>query len=201
MRDLLVIDLEATCWKLNDPEAPREDESVPGSGVINEIIEIGAVLLDGESLQVKNSFQSFIRPRYFPILSDFCKELTSITEQDISGAPDLFSTLMVFTDAFGLNGNETDPIFCSWGMYDKKQLQRDCSRCNVPYPFAEDNHVNLKQVISKALNKKHLGMAKALNVLGLDLKGTHHRGIYDAYNICRIVQVVNRRHGLNINTN
>jgi inhibitor of KinA sporulation pathway (predicted exonuclease) len=200
MRDLLIVDFEATCWKLDDPSAPREDEMTPGSGVVNEIIEIGAVLLDGETLNQKNSFQSFVHPRYYPILSDFCKGLTNITQKQVDDAPGLFSTLMVFVDTFDLERG-IQPIFCSWGMYDKKQLQRDCSRCNVPYPFEEDNHVNLKQVVSKSLNKRHLGMSKALNHLNLELEGTHHRGLDDALNIAKIVRVMRERHGLNISIN
>jgi inhibitor of KinA sporulation pathway (predicted exonuclease) len=35
--------------------------------------------------------------------------------------------------------------------------------------------------------RKKLGMAKALRHVGLELQGTHHRGIDDARNIARLL--------------
>lgn len=52
-----------------------------------EIIEIGAVLVERDQLQIIDEFQTFIKPTKNPILTDFCKELTSITQKDIDSAP------------------------------------------------------------------------------------------------------------------
>lgn len=69
----IIFDLEATCWE-ND----RTKQ--------NEIIEIGAVKLD-ENLAVIGEFQTFIKPKLNPILSDFCKKLTSISQEEVDQAP------------------------------------------------------------------------------------------------------------------
>lgn len=60
----IIFDLEATCWAQKGP--------------ISEIIEIGAVKI-GPDLNTISEFSSFVKPMRNPILSDFCKELTSIT--------------------------------------------------------------------------------------------------------------------------
>jgi 3'-5' exoribonuclease 1 len=74
--NLVVVDLEATCWPPADPRG-REDM---------EIIEIGALLVETPSLEPVDEFDSFVRPLRHPTLSDFCKELTSIDQEDIDQA-------------------------------------------------------------------------------------------------------------------
>jgi 3'-5' exoribonuclease 1 len=57
----------------------------------------------------------------------------------------------------------------------------------VPYPMP-GRHVNLKALFSSTRGiRKKLGMAQALQHVGLPLDGTHHRGIDDARNIARLV--------------
>src|SRR5690349_16506863 len=75
-RRIVAIDVEATCWK---------------KGIFSkkkETIEIGAVLmsLDRDESQWPE-FQTFVRPKSFPRLSTFCRELTGITQADVDAAP------------------------------------------------------------------------------------------------------------------
>ena len=73
---LLVIDLEATCSK--SKEITRREM---------EIIEIGAVMVEAKSLEIVSEFQTFIKPVKNSLLTDFCKELTSITQKQVDDAP------------------------------------------------------------------------------------------------------------------
>ena len=77
-------------------------------------------------------------------------------------------------------------LFCSWGRYDRIQLERDCALHGIPNNMPE--HFNLKTAFTEkqGLNKK-LGMAQALKLCGLPLEGAHHRGIDDARNIARML--------------
>jgi inhibitor of KinA sporulation pathway (predicted exonuclease) len=85
-------------------------------------------------------------------------------------------------------------VFCSWGDYDRRQLEADCLRHRLPYPMP-GRHVNLEALFSATLGlRKKLGMAEALRQVGLDLHGTHHRGIDDARNIARLVPYAAGRH-------
>ena len=70
----LVVDLEATCCNRNS--FPRTEM---------EIIEIGAVMTDSQ-FEVIDEFQSFIKPVRHPELTDFCKELTTISQQEVDSA-------------------------------------------------------------------------------------------------------------------
>ncbi|MEM8890039.1 MAG: 3'-5' exonuclease, partial [Bacteroidota bacterium] len=79
----IIVDLEATCWKKRE------------KGQINEIIEIGAVAID-EAGNELGEFAEFIKPKLNPILSDFCKELTSISQSEIDAAQSFPEVLKAF---------------------------------------------------------------------------------------------------------
>lgn len=175
----LIIDLEATC---------ADDKSISSREM--EIIEIGAVLLNSQTLNVESEYQTFIKPILHPSLTEFCRSLTSISQENVDSAP-------LFPDALKQFQSWLYPfssyLFCSWGNYDRNQIQQDCKLYNLGYPFP-GGHMNLKQEFSTVMGlKKKQGMAGALYHLGLELEGTHHRGIDDARNIARIVQAVMAR--------
>jgi inhibitor of KinA sporulation pathway (predicted exonuclease) len=167
----LVVDLEATC---------DENHRIPHHEM--ETIEVGAVLVDGESLEPVAEFQSFVRPRRHPILRPFCTRLTSITQPQVASAP-LFPEVMEQLRSF-LDGYPA--LFCSWGDYDRKQLLQDASFHRARLPF-DGRHFNVKQAFAERLNQRPSGMAQALRTVGLRIQGTHHRGIDDARNIARLL--------------
>jgi len=172
----LIIDLEATCSDVG--EVPRQEM---------EIIEIGAVMLDARLFQIEAEFQTFIKPVRHPLLTDFCKELTHINQEDVNGAPvyaDAIEELKKWMYEFD------DALFCSWGDYDRKQFEQDCAYHGVAYPF-RSGHLNLKAAMAQHLVlPKKLGIGDAIRRVGLRFEGTAHRGIDDARNIARIVQQV-----------
>ena len=172
----LIIDLEATCDRGGG--VPRDEM---------EIIEIGALMQDSQTWEVVSEFQTFVRPVRNPVLTEFCTELTTITQSQVDTAPPLpeaMDSLSAWMQQF------EDAVFCSWGKYDRRQFERDCRYHGVDYPFPPE-HVNLKEEFSRALNTgRRFGVDGALKRLGLKFVGTHHRGIDDVRNIARIVRHV-----------
>ena len=128
MNSLIIVDFEATCCDKN--EFPRQQM---------EIIEIGACSLD-ENFKILDEFQSFIHPMRNPKLTKFCTTLTTITQSMIDeaeGFPDILKKFKKWIWSF------ENPIFCSWGGYDKNQLLQDCEYHSLPFPFSGE-HRNLK---------------------------------------------------------
>ena len=171
----LVVDLEATC---------ASDRSIPRAEM--EIIEIGAVMVQRDTLAPIGEFQSFVRPVRHRILSDFCQELTSISQEQVETAPPFAEVTRRLVDWMG---TFADPVFCSWGDYDRGQFQQDCQFHGVEYPFGE-LHINLKAVFARVRCCRKMGMAGALKSVGLPLAGTHHRGIDDARNISLLLPFI-----------
>lgn len=164
----IVFDLEATCW---DNDRTKQ----------NEIIEIGAVKIN-ENLEIIDKFQSFIKPKLNPVLSDFCKNLTTITQEDVNKAKPFYQILYQFQQWIG-----KDYWLCSWGFYDKSQFKKDCDLHKLDTKWL-NNHISLKHQFMKnhKLKNREAGMNNVLKILDLNLDGTHHRGIDDALNISKI---------------
>lgn len=171
-KPLLIIDLEATCWKERNPDLK------------NEIIEIGCAIVSGKEIIFNQSW--FVKPILNPILSDFCKELTSITQDQIDTAQSFPEVMQIATNEIEKTTNckISDLLFISWGNYDKNQFLFDCALHNIPYPFGE--HFNLKEYFRTKYKTKNAGVKNGLHTLKLQFQGTHHRGKDDALNIARI---------------
>jgi inhibitor of KinA sporulation pathway (predicted exonuclease) len=137
-----VVDLEATCDRGNFPR----DQT--------EIIEIGGVLCDADSLEPFDEFQTFVQPIAHPQLTPFCIELTSITQDLVDTAPKFPEAIQRLAD--WLPG----PVrFCSWGEYDRNQLSRDRHRHKITLPLGE-GHTNLKRLFAERAGTRPMGMAE-----------------------------------------
>lgn len=148
-----------------------------------EIIEIGAVALHGNGPHVSDEFQSFVRPVRHTQLTPFCRRLTGITQNKVDAAETLPAVMRRFAawiDTFD------EPVFCSWGDYDKHQLRQDCAWHQMPFPFGAE-HLNIKKRFAESLNiRKPCGLGDALRRVGLQFEGSPHRGIDDARNMARL---------------
>jgi inhibitor of KinA sporulation pathway (predicted exonuclease) len=165
----IVVDLEATCW---------EDRSKSP----NEIIEIGAVMVNEYKEQI-SEFDTFVKPIIHTQLSDFCTQLTSITQTLVDSAPLFPQAIAGFQN--WITSHSDEYVLCSWGFYDKKQFENDCLLHNLPADWIKA-HWSIKHQYSKIKNMKPMGMEQALAKELLTLEGTHHRGIDDAKNIAKI---------------
>lgn len=168
----IVMDLEATCDENRD------------SGLVKEIIEIGAVKVD-EKGNILDSYDSFVRPSFSTTLTPFCTQLTSITQEQVDSARYLPDVVDEFKAWAGIDNN--DYVLCSWGDYDRKQLIRDLSMRGINYNWV-NRHFNIKAQYAAIHNMpRECGTVKALRKEGLSFDGTHHRGGDDAANIAKIL--------------
>ncbi len=170
-----IIDIECTCWDKGDPNKK-----------LHEIIEIGAVILD-ENYNYIKEFTQFVKPLDNPILTEYCTDLTSITQADVDIAPTLRE---VITQLKEWMGSAEDITFCSWGYFDKEQLSDECYLNSIDYPF-NDKHINVKVRFSTIMQrKKRTGLQKALRILDIQFEGTPHRAIFDAKMTAQVFKVI-----------
>lgn len=173
----LVIDVESTCW---DTHPPR--------GQISEIIEIGLCTVDLHTLERREKRCLMVKPMRSEI-SDFCTDLTSITPDMVDDAPPLVEAVKIL----GRDYDSRSRLFVSWGDYDRGQFQRNCTDYGLDYPFGP-THLNVKNLFAASLGlKRELGIDAAFEKLGLEMEGTHHRGVDDAWNIAHIFCLLLRR--------
>lgn len=172
---ILVVDLEATCWKGNPPE-----------GMHKEIIEFGIAVVDFQTKEILETDSLIVKPKFSEI-SKFCTELTTITQEFIDEHG------ISFEDACNILRTKYKSerrLWASWGKYDFNQINSDCSLRNVKFPMGRD-HYNLKPLFSfKHGLTGELGVGTALEHLGLKFEGVQHRGGDDAKNIARILKTM-----------
>ena len=171
---ILVIDLEATCWKGNPPEGMR-----------NEIIEIGIAVVDYMTRKVIETDSIIIKPK--SEISYFCTELTTLTPEFIEENGISFSEAC---EILKKKYKSESRLWSSWGKYDYNQIVKDCQLHQEKFPMGRD-HYNLKPLYSfKYGLKNELGVETALINSGLSFDGTPHRGVDDARNIARLIPFI-----------
>lgn len=169
----VVCDLELTCWGDDQPQLRDLQWDV------SEIIEIGAVKLD-DQYQVIDEFDTFVCPVRFPDLTDFCKQLTGISQYQVDQAPFFEEAI----DLFSQWADFDQSAFVSWGN-DAGAIRRLCEDFDCPYPIkifidaGEEFRVWAKGHPGKYSTRGY-GLAKACYDLDFEFEGRAHRGIDDA---------------------
>jgi len=181
---LLTVDLEATCWD------GRYTPDGTAQSIHNmEIIELGCALANrqGELLDT----QSFlVRPARNPVLSNFCTELTGITQSMVDAAPTLPEAIEVMNTWLGDLPDSF--IWCSWGNYDRLHLEVQSLLDGARPAILARPHLNLKRIWRRTTGqKKKNGLAHALAFHDLAFEGHHHRGVDDARNMARVLPYMN----------
>ncbi|TMP87545.1 addiction module antidote protein, HigA family [Pseudoalteromonas ruthenica] len=173
---MLVIDVEHTCDANN--VIPVDER---------ELIELGAVILCCKTLKVEAAFSSLIKPVEHPILTDFCVSLTGIQQEKVQQA-DIFP--VVFNRFLAWLRNYPRYLFCSWGAYDRVQLELDCKRHCIAELHCEQE-LNIKKAFAKIMKiKPRIGLKRAMEWLKLAYDGEHHRALSDAKNAAKILNLL-----------
>jgi inhibitor of KinA sporulation pathway (predicted exonuclease) len=162
-RRVVVIDLEATCWKKGMFSRKKET------------IEIGAVLMVPEGDPSKwPEFQTFVRPLRLPRLSTFCRELTGITQENVDGAPGFPEALQMFLE---WASPVERVVLATWSRYDLWQLNLDLEAHGLPrldLPFFDVKKLATSIVGGKSLEETARELAPQ------SLAEPRHRAIADA---------------------
>ena len=181
-RYLYCVDLEATCDEVDESESPRPLAVVPNQ---METIEIGLVVIDLETLEIVDEFQRFVRPQINPLLTDFCKELTSIQQAEV----DIAGTYVEVGQELGtFIARYPNAAWASWGDYDARQLERDAGLAACPPLLEGLTHFNAWKWHAGLYDNRPKSLKQTVESLDLAWLGTYHRGIDDAKNIAAIIK-------------
>lgn len=150
-------------------------------GFMNEIIEVGAVKLD-ENLRQVDTFSMFIKAQLGKKLHSRVKELTNITNDDISsGTP--FSQTMATFRKWCCDGGETTVL--TWGDTDIRVLIENFRYFNgiTFIPFL-DKYINLQKYAQAFMNiskADQIGLSAAAEKLGIPFEEySLHRALDDS---------------------
>lgn len=175
----VLYDLEATCWEKYSSQKM-------------ETIEIGAYLLDTRYFTVVDKFHSFVKPILNPVLSDYCKELTKITQENIDTAenfPTVYSKFVSWASQVGVRSEQPIALLASWGCYDYGQLIKDCMLHKIKFQFKHE-HINVKGMFSDFTGSGMVGLNEALALRQMNFEGQPHNAIDDVRNTYRILKEI-----------
>ncbi|QGQ45275.1 3'-5' exonuclease [Metabacillus sediminilitoris] len=150
-----------------------------------EAIRLGAVKYDLETESI-TYFDRYIRPENQEPLSDFCKALTGIDDQDLVGAND-FAT--VFEEFLAWVGGIKKSQYFSWSPSDLTRLKIDAEKHEIPLRTItkiEKRYIDFQAVFKKRVANNNVSVEDALALYGLEFSGEKHHPMYDAYNTLRI---------------
>ncbi len=149
-------------------------------GFINEIIEIGAVKMD-ENLNITDTFSMFIKAQLGKKLHSRVKELTNITNDDISNGTPFSQTMALFRKWSA----GSDNVILTWGDTDIRVLIENFRYFNgISFiPFLS-NYVNLQKYAQAFMNiskADQIGLSAAAEKLGIDVESySLHRALDDS---------------------
>ena len=150
----------------------------------DEVIEIGAVKLDGEFRQT-SEFQCYVKPEYGTIRKNITA-LTGITEDKVADKENFAACFQKFMDWVGAG----DTTIYSWSMSDPKQLKNECrvklKERDVSQFFSR--WVDLQKEFDDRLGLSNsLALKHALGAMNHNFEGTQHTALADAANTSAIL--------------
>lgn len=176
---IVVFDLELTCW--DGEERKPMDEM--------EITEIGAVVLDANTLEEKWRFSRTAKPVNNPTLSDFCTQLTGITQEEVDESPILLELLQELLEDGSLPPAK-DFIWASWGgdaRWLRDEINQKTPEGQEPISF-DPRFINIK-----LLDGRRRGLKRAAKALGVKQELPAHRALPDAVTTAEVGRKLNMR--------
>ncbi|KAJ8635331.1 hypothetical protein MRB53_009598 [Persea americana] len=172
----VVIDFEATCDKEKIPQP-------------QEIIEFPSVLVNSVTGQIEGSFQTYVRPTYHPLLTDFCKELTGIQQSQVDIGVSLSEALVLHDKWLEYKGvKRTNFAVVTWTNWDcQVMLESECRLKSIRKPPYFNQWINLKLPFQKVFGGVRCNLKEAVKLAGLTWEGRAHCGLDDAMNTARLL--------------
>lgn len=153
-----------------------------------EIIQIGAVKLDA-SFQTISNFNRYVKPTIYEEISSFVTELTGITAQKLSTEelfPEVFNSFIEFI-------NDSESIYCVWGMADLKELYRNAEYHNLDIKKLPKRFINLQPYASLHFgypSSKLLQLKNTVTSLNIPTPYEFHSAYHDAYYTAEILKKI-----------
>jgi inhibitor of KinA sporulation pathway (predicted exonuclease) len=144
-----------------------------------EIIEIGVVEMDLQTLETTRENSYFVRPKRWEI-TERCTELTGIIKDDIQNARPFPAVIEALKEEFVPGKAQC----CAWG-HDASLIASTCQAHGFKTPLRY--RMDMSRLVQELfLLKQTPGLRDAVEMLGLDFDGVPHGALVDAQNTARV---------------
>jgi len=175
---LIILDFEATCDEPINPDP-------------QEIVEFPSIVYNLKKNKIEDSFESFVKPIYNPILTDYCKNLTTITQNQVNTSKtfsEVYTNYLQWVSKY----KSEKAVILTYGDWDLRKCltkQLEVSGCERDSIF--NRWINLKKITTKFLGKSS-SFEDLTNSLNIQREGILHRGIDDCRNILTVVKYLDK---------
>jgi inhibitor of KinA sporulation pathway (predicted exonuclease) len=157
-------------------------------GQYREVVQIGAVKLDGRDLKALDEFDLLVRPRINPVLSPYFEQLTGIGNDEVAARGVDFAEAYERFAAFAGDG----PI-CAFG-HDEWVLEDNIRLYGLKDLPALPRFLELRQWFDgNGINTNRLHSCDVGPLLGVPFEGQMHDALCDARSIAAGMAVLLKR--------
>lgn len=175
-RQFLIVDFEFTTHR-NGPGRPR--------AFFPEIIEAGAVLLSPPGYEAGEPYQRYVRPRFFPRLTEECRNITLIQQKDIDAGITMEKMLEDLSKSYQTGRT----YIVAWGNADRDVIANACVRYKIDCPFSWDDYIDLAEEYKVLYSLERLASLKsALIEREITQTGLSHLALDDALNTAQVLK-------------
>lgn len=191
------LDFEMTCDGRQENGKFIDDKSMKRSH--REIISAGLVICD-EKYNIKRKYSTFIKPVHNTVLTDYCRNLTGITQynvdhgkkcnnafRDISEICEEYSVRYIFT--FG-NADEVAVRYSA--RWNKKAKEKIYNLHKVSGRIIDIRPSVIKAMSERKTESKRDGLSKIALNLDIETKGNCHNSLNDAlllFEVCKKLDI------------
>ena len=181
---VVVLDME---FNLRAIEKKGKEYQVP-----TEIIQIGAVKLD-ENLKSVEEFSCYVRPQMRGI-SDYCTEITGITDEQVADASPFRQSITHFLDWIGDDISQT--YIYTWSGADLEMVRKECRNKKIEIEklnYLCEHWVDYQKRFGDALGYPvSLSLNNALLAIDIHFEGQMHDALADARNTAKLIQAAEK---------
>lgn len=179
---IVIFDLECTTWE----GAAARNWSGPGEH--RELFQMGAAIVETEGLNEISTLTFLVRPRINPVLSDYCKNLTHTTQEEVNKGVDFAIFQSIFYnwcqeyELYTYDKIETRPR-----IFDRDVLKENCDLYRLEFLFEtgisfRNRFHNINEIFYQhGINVKQSG--RAPKAFGIKLPARPHGPLNDVRGI------------------
>ena len=149
-----------------------------------EIIEVGAILMDENGNLSDKTYSAFVKPRFWPRLAEESYAITGIRQEDVDQGINLEEAI----EHLQALAPERDTWLVAWGDADRKVLGSCCEKYGLEYPFIYENYVDLAEDYKsfRSLDRR-ASLKRAIEENAIEQIGILHSALDDAINAAQVM--------------
>lgn len=157
----------------------------------SEIIEIGAVVLDEDLIEVGN-FKTYVKPSFNTVIDRKIHQLTGISTEMVVNAPSFIEAFKMLTNY--CRAFDDDLLFVEWSTSDHTQILKEIYQKDYVMTEYEQkimgNWHDFQHEFGELLGlSKQISLSDALMYAGEDFVGSQHDALFDARNTAELFTI------------